>query len=350
MMKIYKTLILLLTFVGITRFSYAQDVIVKTDNSTIVAKIIEVGTNEIQYKKWTNLEGPIYAISIKDITQINYQNGDVDKFTTDEGASANIQPKNMRKRSRVQFSLNAGVSIPLGKFGTTSDTKWSVPMMLNDVSSSVGYGAASCGLAAGLKLHIPVYKDKDRNNIVGIVIQEHLLYNSLSRKEYNKFNKYLSDMADEMNEYYGTLAYDYDIGSMPSYLNLSLMSGLDYTHYFTDALALFGELSWGLNLGSLGEINISNKYGHTYLYSEGDYNYYSTDGMIIDYPPYINLVYEIGCGVFLINRLSLGFYYMGFTPYTVTSTMESYDGNNTSSYRGDTLRIQSFNIKLGVHF
>ena len=41
----------------------AQDVIVKKDGSTIMSKVIEVGTSEIKYKKWSNQSGPTYVIA-----------------------------------------------------------------------------------------------------------------------------------------------------------------------------------------------------------------------------------------------------------------------------------------------
>ncbi|MDO5474708.1 MAG: hypothetical protein Q4F22_06385 [Phascolarctobacterium sp.] len=59
---------------------FAQDVIVKKDGSTIMGKVIEIGTSEIKYKKWTNQSGPTYAIAVSDLFAINYENGDKDTF------------------------------------------------------------------------------------------------------------------------------------------------------------------------------------------------------------------------------------------------------------------------------
>lgn len=60
----------------------AQDVIVKKDNSTILSKITKVSTTEIEFKKWSNLDGPTYIISISDVIRINYENGEYDIFET----------------------------------------------------------------------------------------------------------------------------------------------------------------------------------------------------------------------------------------------------------------------------
>lgn len=58
----------------------AQDIIVKHDDSTIVAKVKKIGTSEIEYVKFHNQEGPVYVIEKKDVKVINYENGTRDTF------------------------------------------------------------------------------------------------------------------------------------------------------------------------------------------------------------------------------------------------------------------------------
>lgn len=58
----------------------AQDVIVKKDNSTILSKVTKISSTEIEYKKWSNQDGPTYTINKSDVVSINYQNGEIDKF------------------------------------------------------------------------------------------------------------------------------------------------------------------------------------------------------------------------------------------------------------------------------
>lgn len=65
-----------------TLFASAQDVIFKSENDSIVAKVISVGTSEITYQKWSNLQGPIYSMSINQIAAIRYANGTYDFFNT----------------------------------------------------------------------------------------------------------------------------------------------------------------------------------------------------------------------------------------------------------------------------
>ena len=76
---------------------FAQDVIVKKDGSTILAKVNKVGTKEIEYKKWNNLNGPIYTIPVVDLLSINYQNGEKDTFS-------NVSAKTQDRTGQAQRS------------------------------------------------------------------------------------------------------------------------------------------------------------------------------------------------------------------------------------------------------
>lgn len=65
---------------GLINCVVAQDIIVKKDGTAIQAKVMKVGTSEVEYKKWSNQEGPTYAIAISDILAINYINGEKETF------------------------------------------------------------------------------------------------------------------------------------------------------------------------------------------------------------------------------------------------------------------------------
>lgn len=59
----------------------SQDVIVKKDQSTVMSKVLEITSTEIKYKKWNNQDGPIYSINRSEVLSINYENGEVEKFS-----------------------------------------------------------------------------------------------------------------------------------------------------------------------------------------------------------------------------------------------------------------------------
>jgi len=58
----------------------AQDVITQNNGDEIKAKVLEVGTTEIKYKKSDNLGGPTYSLFKSDVFMIRYQNGTKDLF------------------------------------------------------------------------------------------------------------------------------------------------------------------------------------------------------------------------------------------------------------------------------
>jgi hypothetical protein len=63
---------------------HAQDVIVRTDGEEIKAKVVEVGTTDVKYKKYGNESGPNYSLSKSKIFMIKYENGDRDVITPAE--------------------------------------------------------------------------------------------------------------------------------------------------------------------------------------------------------------------------------------------------------------------------
>ena len=100
-------LIVSLLFVaGITK---AQDVIVKKDSSTILSKVTKIGETEIEYKKWSNLDGPTYVIRISDVASINYQNGEVEHFSTKTETPANKESSVTTQEVRI---VNQEVAVP----------------------------------------------------------------------------------------------------------------------------------------------------------------------------------------------------------------------------------------------
>ena len=90
---------------------YAQDIITTRVGDEIQAKIIEVGANEIKYKKWTNQEGPTYTLNKTEIFMINYQNGEKEVFSQTNNQSTQINPQktgvlDFDSKSRSKLSLN----------------------------------------------------------------------------------------------------------------------------------------------------------------------------------------------------------------------------------------------------
>jgi hypothetical protein len=74
-----KALVLLLvTF--ITHQISAQDILIKRNGDQIDTKVLEISINEIKYKRYDNLEGPIISILKTDVFMIKFENGTTETF------------------------------------------------------------------------------------------------------------------------------------------------------------------------------------------------------------------------------------------------------------------------------
>jgi len=60
--------------------SFGQDKIYKTDNTVIDAKVMEINSAEIKYKKFSNQNGPAYIITKKEVSMIVYENGEKEVY------------------------------------------------------------------------------------------------------------------------------------------------------------------------------------------------------------------------------------------------------------------------------
>ncbi|MCY7421263.1 MAG: hypothetical protein LH478_05905 [Chitinophagaceae bacterium] len=61
----------------------AQDKIFRKNGQTVKAKIIEIGTSDIKYKMFGEPESPVYVLEKDRIVKVQYEDGRIEKFTTD---------------------------------------------------------------------------------------------------------------------------------------------------------------------------------------------------------------------------------------------------------------------------
>ena len=81
----YSMVWLILLLLG--SIAFAQDEIVLKNGDIIKAKVSEVGTDQIKYKKWENLEGPTYSSKKDEVFMIKYENGSKDVFSASQKTS-----------------------------------------------------------------------------------------------------------------------------------------------------------------------------------------------------------------------------------------------------------------------
>lgn len=73
-------MLLLCLVAGATGAVRAQDRIVRRDSTVIEARVLVITPDEVQYKRYSNPDGPTYVLPVEMIHRIVYPNGDCDLF------------------------------------------------------------------------------------------------------------------------------------------------------------------------------------------------------------------------------------------------------------------------------
>jgi len=87
MKKIFLTILCIL---GAFYFTKAQDAIIMNNGTEMKVKVQELTVNEVKFKKWDNIYGPIYTLLKNDIFMIKYENGTKDTFIKTSLTKENI--------------------------------------------------------------------------------------------------------------------------------------------------------------------------------------------------------------------------------------------------------------------
>ncbi|NQW77703.1 MAG: hypothetical protein HQ449_00150 [Chitinophagaceae bacterium] len=70
----------LFIFLLSTTLCFSQDVLTKKSGDDILAKVLEVTSTEVKYKKFDNQSGPIFTILKSELLMVRYENGTKDLF------------------------------------------------------------------------------------------------------------------------------------------------------------------------------------------------------------------------------------------------------------------------------
>ena len=97
---------LLLAIVFISTLSFSQDIITTKAGEDILAKISEVGHTEIKYRKFDNLDGPMFTLLRSDVLMIRYENGTKDIFNEEPKPVAVAPPSDANLYLRGQTDAN----------------------------------------------------------------------------------------------------------------------------------------------------------------------------------------------------------------------------------------------------
>ena len=118
--------LLLLSAIIVSLTAFGQDLITTTEGQTIKAKVLEVGLDEIKYKKHENLEGPTYTMVKSKVLVIYYENGTTELFGNQDRAIPSAEPAKSASSPtekdsswKGSFSYRIGICSPLGLFAST---------------------------------------------------------------------------------------------------------------------------------------------------------------------------------------------------------------------------------------
>ena len=64
----------------------SQDILVKRSGGELQVKVLKISSEVIEYKKWSNQDGPTYTLATSEVNMIKYENGEQDVFNSDTSA------------------------------------------------------------------------------------------------------------------------------------------------------------------------------------------------------------------------------------------------------------------------
>lgn len=209
--------------------------------------------------------------------------------------------------AQTKSELQIGLAMPQGDFADDDE----------DDAIFDGSGVASTGFYLGYKSLSPLKTD-------GLywTFNVGIMYNDLQ-------SDFKDDLEDEMD--------DADDFSLPKYLNVPVLAGLQYEKSLSDGFKLYGEAGLGLNLLKLTNLSAS----------EDDYD------MKMTFNPSVKLGYKIGAGIVLQDKYTISLNYLGLGSHKVKYEYEEeYDGDSESDDDKfeKALSVSSLNITFGIRF
>ncbi len=114
MKRLFFTLFLLL-FAGVGLAS-AQDVIVLRDGTLIQSRVLKITETEVEYKKFSNLDGPLYTLSKASILAVNFENGEKESFADAAATQPAATPAAPRE---IEVPADADNELRIAKYNKT---------------------------------------------------------------------------------------------------------------------------------------------------------------------------------------------------------------------------------------
>ena len=173
----------------------AQDIIYKLNGEKVKAKILEIGTSEVEYKKMSNLEGPVYIINTGDIKEIVFENGEKEIFSNLEKVSNHDSVKIPLGKGEVYFIRHTGKQANNTRFNVFKDEELVVKIREQRYTKhyinpgkhlfTVQMGGKSVKKKAREE-SISIDVEEGKTYYIQLILQLHKIYNDLYCKEITK--------------------------------------------------------------------------------------------------------------------------------------------------------------------
>ena len=223
--------------------------------------------------------------------------------------------------AQTNIYLNLSGAIPNGDFADGDENEWG--LLGEDYE-----GGAGIGFNVGLKFNIATGV-----NGLRAMITFDGIYNGLNSELRDAFEDAIETGEDNYKEYELTT---------PKYINIPVMGGVNYTYNFNNKFGLFAEAGLGPDLHIITKMEEYREQGSAKR----------TDTW--EYDPKISLAYQVGGGIELSRRITIGvsFYNLGKGKvkgkhsYKVKDTGSSYSDSDPFSWK----RITPTIVMLRVGF
>lgn len=100
-------MIIIALLLACTASCYAQDVIVLNNGDELKAKVEEVGSSEVKYRKFENLNGPVYTLRKSEVFMIRYESGTKDVFGKEQvSVTQSVPSRQGNELPNASFNVN----------------------------------------------------------------------------------------------------------------------------------------------------------------------------------------------------------------------------------------------------
>ena len=91
--------------------SRKQDILTKKNGDEVEVKVVKISSNEIEYKKWANQDGPSYTLPKSEVFMVKYKNGEKDVFNESSLPLSNQQSQSTNNAPVKVEPSNDNVSL-----------------------------------------------------------------------------------------------------------------------------------------------------------------------------------------------------------------------------------------------